>query len=226
MSAKSVVIAKWAAIGGGVLYFTITLIPLFLGLAARYLHPELLLPEADSQLLLPTLILANISFPTQVLFFGALLAAIMSTASAAILAPASLLAENVIKPFFREVSDSARLHLVRYGIVAIAPIALFVAIQEGNIYEIVGSSYSITLVAAFVPLTAGLYFRRANSLGALLAMLLGTLSWQLVEQFGGDDPFVPSIIVGFLASMGGMILGVLLPSLMRTPPTCLPKTQQ
>jgi len=210
MSAKSAVISQWASITGGVMYFTVVMIPLFLGLAARYLHPELLAEGADAQQLLPTLILSHISFPTQVLFFGALLAAIMSTASGAILAPATLLAENVIKPFFRELSDQKRLRLIRGSIVGIALIALFVAIQKGNIYDIVGSSYSITLVAAFVPLAAGLYSKKANSLGALAAVIFGAFSWQYMEHFGGEDPVVPSIIVGLLASIFGMIAGTML----------------
>jgi len=208
MSAKSAVVSQWASISGGLMYFTVTMIPLFLGLAARSLHPELLLEGVDSQNLLPTLILQHISFPTQVLFFGALIAAIMSTASGALLAPATLLSENVIKPFFRGIDDSIRLHLIRFGVVAVAIVALLVAIQKGNIYEIVSSSYSITLVSAFIPLVFGLYSKHANPLGALLAVFFGAFSWQYLVRFGGDDPVVPSIIVGLLASLLGMLLGI------------------
>lgn len=208
MSSRSADVAKWAAVTGGALYFTVALIPLFLGLAARYLHPELLSGGADSQTLLPTLILENVSFPTQVLFFGALIAAIMSTASGAILAPSTLFIENVVRPFVAHISDTLRLHLIRYSIIVIAAIALFIAIQEGSIYEIVGASYSITLVAAFVPMTFGLYFANANKLGALLAIVFGALSWQYIEHFGGDDPLVPSIIVGLAFSLAGMLFGI------------------
>ncbi len=209
MSAKSLKVSQWASITGGLMYVVIVMMPLFFGLAARMLHPELLLEGADSQQLLPTLILSHISFPTQVLFFGALIAAIMSTASAAILAPATLVTENVVKPFVKEITDRMRLHLIRYSIIAIAAIALVIAIQKGNIYEIVGASYSITLVAAFIPLTLGLYWKHANALGALLAFFFGAFAWQYVEQFGGgEEAAVPSIIVGLIASLLGMLLGV------------------
>lgn len=215
VSARSAEVAKWAAIVGGILYFTVTLIPLFLGLAARYLHPELMLGEADSQTLLPTLILENVSFPTQVLFFGALIAAIMSTASGAILAPSTLFIENVVRPFVAHISDNVRLQFIRYAIVGIAAVALLIAIQEGSIYEIVGASYSITLVAAFVPMTFGLFTKRANTLGAVLAIILGTLSWQYVEHFGGEEPAVPSIIVGLGMSVTGMLVGMFLERFVR-----------
>lgn len=210
MAAKSMKISQWASVTGGLLYFVIVMMPLFFGLAARMLHPELLADGADSQQLLPTLILNHISFPTQVLFFGALIAAIMSTASAAILAPATLIAENVVKPFAGGLSDRVELRLIRGSIVGIALVALIIAIQEGNIYEIVGASYSITLVAVFVPLAVGLYSKKANAMGALFAFFFGAVAWQYVEHFGGEDPVVPSIIVGLLCSLVGMAAGTIL----------------
>jgi Na+/proline symporter len=92
MSAKNVAIAKWASISAGVMYFTIALIPLTLGLVARIKYPELV--SSDPEQLLPMLILNNTSMITQIFFFGALLSAIMSTASGALLAPATLLGET------------------------------------------------------------------------------------------------------------------------------------
>jgi len=211
MSAKSLVISKWASISGGLMYFVIVMMPLFFGLVGRALHPELLADGADPQMLIPTLFISNVSFVTQVLFLGALIAAVKSTASAAILAPATLLAENVIKPVVPHMSDQARLHLIRYSIVVMALIALGIAIHQGNIFDIVSSSYSITLVAAFVPLTAGLYWKRANTLGAILAIVFGTVTWQYWEHFGaGDEAVLPSIIAGLLASCLGMVMGVML----------------
>jgi SSS family transporter len=214
MSAKTLAISKWASVGGGLMYFVIVMMPLFFGLVARTLHPELLAEGADPQMLIPTLFISNVSFVTQVLFLGALIAAVKSTASAAILAPATLFAENVVKPFFGHMTDHARLRLIRYSIVVMALIALAIAIQKGNIFDIVASSYSITLVSAFVPLVAGLYVRKANSLGALLAMIFGALTWQYFEHFGGEDPVVPSILFGLFASMLGMAAGIVMGHLM------------
>lgn len=210
MSAKSAVVSSWASISGGVLYFTIVLIPLFLGLAARSLYPELVAPGADSQLLIPTLISNNTNIFTQIIFYGALLSAIMSTASGALLAPATLLAENIIKPFFPRLPDVRLLHFIKISILVIAAGAIMLAVKQGDIYELVGGAYSITLVSAFVPLAAGLYFKKANSLGALLSALLGAISWQYAEHFANEDSIVPSIIIGFLASITGMLIGMLI----------------
>lgn len=205
MSAKSAATAKWASISAGFLYFTIALIPLTLGLIARIKYPELVL--SDPQQLLPTLIMDNTSVITQVFFFGALMSAIMSTASGALLAPATLLGENVIKPFFNNITDKVRLAIIRSSIVIIALGGLLLASSQGSIYELVSGAYSITLVSAFVPLVMGLYTIKANSLGALLAIILGASGWQFTELYI-VDPFIPATLVGLSLSFIGMIAGI------------------
>lgn len=206
MSAKTVATAKWASISAGIAYFTIALIPLTLGLIARMKYPELV--NSDPQQLLPTLILSNTSAITQIFFFGALLSAIMSTASGALLAPATLLGENIIKPFFVDISDKARLAIMRYSVVAIAVGSLLLASSKGNIYNLVSGAYSITLVSAFVPLIMGLYTKRANSTGAILAMSFGVLGWQLTGIYI-VDPTVPATLVGLGLSLVGMVTGII-----------------
>lgn len=210
MAAKSAAIAKWASIGGGLLYFSIVMIPLFLGLAAAQLYPELLAEGGDPQLLVPTLVGDHTHIVVQVLFFGALLSAIMSTASAALLAPATLVAENVVRPFFPHITDSYRMQLIQVSIIVVAIGAIILAIQQGDIYELVGSAYSITLVSALVPLTFGLYTKRANNLGALLAIIFGIVTWQYLGHTLPEDYVDASTIVGFLMSIVGMLLGMFL----------------
>jgi len=205
MSAKSAAIAKWASVSAGVMYFTIALIPLTLGLIARFKYPELV--ASDPQQLLPTLILDNTSMITQIFFFGALLSAIMSTASGALLAPATLLGENVIKPFFNNIDDRTRLKIIRSSVVIIAFGALILASSQGSIYELVSGAYSITLVSAFIPLVFGLYWHRANNMGALFAIIFGASGWQFTELYV-TDPFIPAILVGFGLSFIGMIIGI------------------
>ncbi|PIQ36109.1 MAG: sodium:solute symporter, partial [Candidatus Yonathbacteria bacterium CG17_big_fil_post_rev_8_21_14_2_50_43_9] len=204
MSAKTAAIAKWASVSAGVMYFTIALIPLTLGLIARFKYPELV--ASDPQQLLPTLILDDTSMITQIFFFGALLSAIMSTASGALLAPATLLGENVIKPFFNNINDKTRLKIIRSSVVVIAFGALILASSQGSIYELVSGAYSITLVSAFIPLVFGLYWHRANNMGALFAIIFGATGWQFTELYV-TDPFIPAIIVGFGLSSLGMIIG-------------------
>lgn len=205
MSAKSAVIAKWAAISAGILYFTIALIPLTLGLIARIQYPELV--ETNPEQLIPTLILDNTSVVVQIFFFGALLSAIMSTASGALLAPATLLGENVVKPFFKTMTDKKRLLIIKSSIIFIALGAFSLAATQRSIYDLVSGAYSISLVVAFIPLVFGLYTKKANSLGALFAIILGGSSWQICEHYYADAT-VPPILVGLGMSLFGMLLGM------------------
>lgn len=216
MSAKNVTVSKWSSITGGVLYLTVVMIPLILGLAARILHPELLTPGADPQLLIPTLVQLHTNIFVQVLFYGALLSAIMSTASAAILAPATLVAENIVKPMFPKITDKALMNLIKICILVISTGSILIGIKQGNIYELVSSSYSITLVAAFVPLVAGLYWKKAGNISAMLSILLGTFSWQYVEHFTDESFIVPSTIVGLGMAVIGLLVGIIFDHIMRT----------
>ena len=77
-------------------------------------------------------------------------------------------------------------------------------------YEMVQNAYKVTLVGAFVPLVAGVFWKRANSQGALFSIVLGIACWLLMEAFAADG-LVPSQLAGLLASIAGMAVGSLLP---------------
>jgi len=145
----------------------------------------------------------------QVLFFGALVSAIISTASGALLAPGTLLAENVIKPFFSEISDKFRLHIIRIAVMLIAVGGVILALKDdARIYELVAGAYSVTLVAGFIPLAVGLYSKKANSFGALVSIIAGMSMWQYWEHFVVSD--IPATFVGFCASAAGMVIGTII----------------
>jgi Na+/proline symporter len=83
-SSKNEKIAGNASILGGVLYFCFAFIPMFLAYSATLIDPGMVnsLIDKDSQLILPTLIMNKVPMLAQVMFFGALLSAIKSCASA------------------------------------------------------------------------------------------------------------------------------------------------
>lgn len=212
MSAKSARISVLASVVGGVLYFTIVLMPLFVGLVAKILHPEIF--ESDPQNLVLTFVGSYTPPLIQVFFFGALISAIISTASGALLAPGTLLAENVIKPFFREISDTFRLHIIRVAVILISFGGLFLALKDdARIYDLVSSAYSVTLVAGFVPLAAGLYSKKPNSFGAFFSIVFGLSLWQYWEHFVGGE--IPGTFIGFLGSILGMVVGIFIGEFIR-----------
>lgn len=207
MSAKSATVSVWASVVGGLLYFSIVLMPLFIAGIARILYPDVL--ASNPQNLVLTLVGDHTPLFVQVLFFGALTSAIVSTASGALLAPGTLLAENVIKPFFSEISDNLRLHIIRIAVMLIAVGGAMLALRDdARIYELVSGAYSVTLVAGFVPLAVGLYSKKANSFGALVSIVMGISVWQYWNFFVASD--IPGTFMGFVASGAGMVLGTLI----------------
>ncbi|HRI38830.1 MAG TPA: sodium:solute symporter family protein [Nitrospira sp.] len=215
-SAKNEQTAVRGALLGAGLYFTFCFVPMFLAYSATLVDPAKFgaLMEQDSQLVLPTLIVQHTPMVAQVIFFGALLSAVMSCSSATLLAPSVALSENVLKPLFHHVNDSEFLRLMRIVLVAFALLVLVIALwSDATIYKLVVSTYKVTLVAAFIPLFAGLYWKRATAQGACCAIVAGLMSWLLLELVSQPTDVWPPQLVGFVVAGVGMIIGSLLPSL-------------
>jgi SSS family transporter len=213
MSARNESIAASGAVIGGSMYFIIAFIPMFLVYASQLIDPQLFasLLEEDSQLILPTLILRDTPLIAQIMFFGALLSAIMSTASGTLLAPSVTLTENIIREI-RPMNDQQLLLTTRIVVFCFTIIVTtFALMSQGMpIYEMVGNSYKVPLVGAFIPLVMGLYWKRATTQGALASVIGGLSSWVLMEVFGGESIWPPQL-VGLLVAFFGMILGSLAP---------------
>ena len=211
VSAKDEGVAAGGAILGGILYFFIASVPIFLVSAAALIDAPMVarLITQDHQLILPTLILERTPFAIQVLFFGALISAILSTASGALLAPAVLIAENLIRPLARTMNDAALLRTMRLTVLGLgAGITLMAITSSLSIYQLVNESGKVVLVAAFVPLAAGLFWRRATQAGALASAGCGLAAWLLLEAIA-PEATVPPPLAGLAASAAGMALGSL-----------------
>ncbi|MEM8966615.1 MAG: sodium:solute symporter family protein [Bacteroidota bacterium] len=206
MAARSEKIAVQASYLGAGMYFTVGLIPLFIGLCTVQVYPSLLTSVSDTQLMLPTVVLQHTGTGLQILFFGALLSAIMSTTSGAILAPATILAENIIKPRWRIQNDTQLLRVLRGSVIAVAVASTVMASLKTNIYDLVALSSVLSLVSLFVPLMAGLYWKKANELSALLSISLGMLGWLIFEYL--VDSEIPSLLWGLGASISGLLIGI------------------
>jgi Na+/proline symporter len=144
----------------------------------------------------------------QILFFGALLSAVMSTTSGAILAPASVLGENIIRHFKKDISDKYLLLTIRTSIIFVTLFSLAMAIWKPNIHELVAQSSIFSLVSLFVPLTAGLYWKKASPIGAFLSMCVGMGTWGIAE-FAFASAAVPPMIWGLVGSAFAMWSGSL-----------------
>jgi len=220
-SSKTENIAIWGTVFGGCLYFVFAFVPMFLAYSATMIDPEMVkgLIDDDPQLILPTLVMQHAPLFAQVMFFGALLSAIKSCASATLLAPSVTFSENILKPMLgHRLSDRRMLHLMRGVTVAFTIlVTLYAMNSKASIFKMVENAYQVTLVMAFVPLVAGVYWKRSNTQGALVSIFCGLSVWLAILKFGPEDPFVPAHFAGMFASLFGMVVGSLLPSVVAKP---------
>jgi len=222
-TAKTESIAANSSILGGCLYFCFAFIPLFLAYSASLLDPKMVAEylEKDTQLILSNLILSPIvPIFAQIMFFGALLSAIKSCASATLLAPSVSFSENIVKGFLPHISDHKFLMVNRVVLVGFTILVTsFALTTEASIYKMVENAYKVTLVGAFVPLVCGLYWKRSTNLGATLAIVGGLIVWIAFETLKPDGTMPPQL-AGLIAAFGGMIVGSLaLRGLQREPAT-------
>jgi solute:Na+ symporter, SSS family len=212
-SSKNVNIAVQASILGGVLYFIFAFVPMYLAYSATLIDPGLVerYINTDSQMILPKLVLEHAPVFAQILFFGALLSAIKSCASATLLAPSVSFAENIVRGFYKNLSDQGLLKIMRITVLFFTlAVTLFAMNSELSIFKMVESAYKVTLVAAFVPLAFGIYWPKANSLGGLLAVVFGLTVW-IGAEILAPEATLPPQLAGLLASIAGMLLGGLVP---------------
>ncbi len=218
MSANSLNAATKGPIIGGICYILFAFVPMFLVVSALIIMPEQAaqLIEEDPQKVLPTLVMTQMPFVMQVLFFGALLSAIKSCASATLLAPSVTFTENIWRQFFPHQGDKQSLLAMRVTVLVFSALVLLYAIQMqgSSIYEMVSGAYQVTLVGAFIPLLFGLYWAKATTQGAILSIAFGLSTWLLLLMTPAGEEF-PAQLAGVLASLAGMLIGSLAPQVLK-----------
>ena len=222
-SAKNEHTAVRGTLLGGCFYLVFAFVPMFIAVSAFLIDPAMvkeMLAGDDNQfqLILPTLILDHTPLFTQVLFFGALLSAILSTASGALMAPTAIFSENVFKPLMggrlsdRQLLVTGRVVLVLFT----GSVMMFALKSDSSMYNMVQNAYKVTLVAAFPPIAFGMFWKKATSQGALVSIVLGLATWIAMEQIA-PEALIPPQLVGFAFAIAGIVAGSLAPQFLPEP---------
>lgn len=224
MSAKNEKTAVIGTISGGIFYMIFCFVPMFIIYGATMIDPTLITThmgeDGDSQRILPEFIMGTMPMVVQVLFFGALISAIMSTASGTLLAPSAIIAENILKPAF-SISEKALLLTLRCCVVVFGICVFgyaYLSASAGlSIFEMVENAYLLPLCGAFVPLAFGVYWSKSNNAGAISSIILGVGTWGILEilTLRGQEFIMPPQLAGVLLAMAGMVVGSLLTSAKR-----------
>ena len=214
MSAKNTATAVAGPIIGGCVYIMFAFVPMFIVIAAVLIMPEQAqhFLQDDPQRLLPTLVKDYMPMWLRVLFFGAVLSAVMSTASATILAPSTAFVSNILSAVVK-LDDKHMLKAMRWTVFVFTLMVLSYSLfVEGTaIYDMVAMAYQFPVVGAFWPLVCGLYWKGTTRQGVYLSMLLGGVVWGVLTWTSYGDVF-PNVLGGFISAGFGMVVGSLLPT--------------
>ena len=199
MASRNETVAHNSLYLAGVGYWTIGVIPVLLGVFGALSLPGL----EDPEFILPQLALQHLHVIPMTIFVGALLAAVMSTADSALLAPASVLSTDLVPFFFPRASDWVLLACSRWAVPFFGLASLVIALSVRTVYDLMVNSASVMLVALLVPFVAGMWWPRANRFGALASMLTGASVW-IGLLFAGAE--LPADLIAFAASLLALLL--------------------
>jgi SSS family transporter len=202
-AAKSERVAQTSFYLGSIGYLVFGMIPVLLGIIATVTMPDLSYGES----VVPQLALEHLHPVAIAVFVGAVLAAIMSSADSALLACSSLLARNVLPMLREDASDRQALLVARLAIPACGIVAVFIALEFQKIFQLAVDSNMLGLAAIIVPFIMGVWWKKANRIGALSAMGAGVFAW-LFTLF--TAPRLPSDFIGLGACFVTMIVVTLL----------------
>ena len=205
-SAKSEKAAVHGVYLAGALLVVITSIPLLIAMGGAYLHPELMRDD-HGQNLIPSIVSLHTGTVIQILFYGSMISAILSTSSGAMLAPATVIGENLIRPYMPKLSDKKLLLFTRLSVIVVAVVSCYFAFDDSDIVGLVVASLSLILVCVFAPFTLGLFWKRSSVFGAWSAIVVGGLTWFICYLLNTRlDP----TLIGTPVSLVVMIIGSLL----------------
>ena len=198
-AARTERVAQNAFYLGAAGYLVFGMIPVLLGMIGSVTMPDLASPES----VVPALAIQHLHPVAIAIFVGAVLAAIMSSADSVLLACASLLARNVLPLVKRDPPPRLALLVARLSIPVFGSVAIVIAINIRDVYDLMVNANMLGLAAIIVPFVLGVWWRKANRTGALAAMAVGIVAW-LVTLFVA--PSLPADFVGLAASLITMLV--------------------
>lgn len=110
-------------------------------------------------------------------FIAALASALMSTSDSSLLAGATMFTQNLVKPFKPDISDKSQLLLTRLSLLVSGAMALAIAMFAQTVYELAVLANTSILVGMVAPYMIGMYWKKANHIGALSSFIGGVVSW-------------------------------------------------
>jgi Na+/proline symporter len=123
----------------------------------------------------------------------------MSTSDSSMLAGATMFTQNIVKPFRPGLSSRSELRLTRIALVVSGIFSLAIALFASTIYKLAVLANTSILVGMVAPYLIGMYWKKANHIGALASFFSGVVSWLLLAIYYYNSYVLPVVYEGELA---------------------------
>ena len=162
--------AKRACLLAGVLYILFGLLPVGMGLASR------LMDSANGDGAIIAILAKQFLSPVMtIVFVVSLMSMLISTATSAVLAPATILGHNLLNKLAAFQAKDLLAERIAVTIMVIGGVCF--AFSGETILGLLEMALSIIFVGLFIPLVMGLYGKPKGELPGLLSMAMGATVW-------------------------------------------------
>ncbi|WP_434644895.1 sodium:solute symporter [Achromobacter piechaudii] len=185
-TARDEQVARVAGTAAGLYCIVYGLVGAVIGMTAKVLLPDL----DNVNNAFAAIVQVGLPDGIRGLVIAAALAAMMSTASAAMLATSTLVAEDLL-PALRGGRSFTDVRVHR-GITLLAALcALAIALVVDDVLSALTCAYNLLVGGMLVPLLGAIYWRRATTAGAVASMLLGcalSIAYMLKDGLAANTP--------------------------------------
>jgi SSS family solute:Na+ symporter len=134
------------------------------------------------------------------LVLAAALAAVMSTASAGLLASSTLLANDVYAGFIVR-GEHNKVLVSRVTTLLVGIVTLVISLIVSDVVGALTVAYDLLTGALFVPIVGALFWRRATAAGALASMLAGSVVvvvFMVLDGLFANSPIIWGLLVSLV----------------------------
>lgn len=202
MAARNQATSVYGSYGAGFLYLFFGIMSPLIGIMVYKISPGL----EDTSFLLVSAAMTHLPALLTAIFIAALTSALMSTSDSSLLAGASAVTENLIPLITGKKLEGKKALLATRIMVAVnGAIGLAIALWAQTIYELSVFAWTLLLVGLFVPFAFGMYWKKANSWGAVAAFVGGFVMWMVMTVFFFNSGFggqSTALVCEYTADMG------------------------
>ncbi len=180
LAAKTEKTAVAGFLTSGVLYLTIGMMPVLIGIAIFTTGMLDHIPVTEAENVLPWAAYSFLPPWAGILFIVSLAAAIVSTSGDNSLIISTLIGHNIYRNIKPQATNTEVLKVVRISIPIVTLFAMSIALYFETVYKLIVLSGGIQLATISAAYIVGYFWKKANVAGAVSSFFTGLVSWVIV----------------------------------------------